>query len=258
MYLLINPCGGAWWAAPCADVSAMISPQKSVFARLAEANVFSILYLLHSRLPLEPFIEVRRLKHGEIRLHVVMSKSAQLSTHNFEPSRLGRREVERNVQPGDEVLLHAQLPHIEGVANIFGVQCEQNWLVHRDGELGGDDVVFGIWITVRIKTKEVLISLINELGMKGSEFAIRPGITKIVGELPGLHIDVHSAWIGRLEIDSTPSLGTDGGESQDFGADNRKGENDEGLSATRYLLRLVSGTTIEKSKCCQHYLSGNK
>src|SRR5216683_6209072 len=118
-----------------------------------------------------------------------MSKSAKLGADNFVPAGLGRGEVQRNIQTGNKILLHPQLPHKKGMSNIFRMHEQMDFLVHGDRHLGGHDVVFGIRIMLGVETIEILRSLINELGVNGAQLSIRAGVAEIERELSGLNLD---------------------------------------------------------------------
>src|SRR5208283_2559402 len=96
-----------------------------------------------------------------------------------------------SIQSGNKILLHPQLPHIKGMSNILRMHEQMDFLVHRDRHFCGHDVVPGIRIMLGVETKEILRSLINELGMNGAELPIRTGIAEIESELSGLNLDGH-------------------------------------------------------------------
>ena len=112
--------------------------------------------LLQCRLLLEPIIEVWLRHHFQVRLHVVVPEATKLRTDNFVLADLRCREMHRNIQSGDKILLHSQLPDKERMANISGMHEQMNFLIHRDRHLGGHDIVFGILVVRGVETKEIL------------------------------------------------------------------------------------------------------
>src|SRR5260370_1989795 len=87
--------------------------------------------LLHRRFLLQPIVEVMLGQYIEVCLHVVMSEATELGADNFVPADPGCREVQRNIQPGNKVLLHRQLPHKKGMGNILRVHEQMDSLVRR-------------------------------------------------------------------------------------------------------------------------------
>ena len=124
-----------------------------------------------------------------------MSQAAKLGADDFVLTDLGRGEVQRNIQPGNKILLHPQLPHIKGMSHILRMHEEVDFLVHRDRHLGRHDVVPRIHIMLGVETKDILRSFVDQLGMKGAKLSVRTGIAEIESELSGLDLDRHG--IGR-------------------------------------------------------------
>src|SRR5258707_15184495 len=94
--------GGAWCCTACADISCICSHLKrdvSIRPRIERGRE----ELLKCRLLLQPIIEVIGGQHVEVCLHVVMSQATKLGADNFVPARLGRGEVQRDIQPGNKI-----------------------------------------------------------------------------------------------------------------------------------------------------------
>src|SRR5271170_2557762 len=100
------------------------------------------------------------------------------------------------------------------MSHVLRMHKQMNFLVHRNGHLGGHNVVAGIHIMLGIKTKEILRSLVDEFGMKRSEFTIRARVAEIESELSGLNLDGHGIGRWRSEIYIGPCLHTKDSESQ--------------------------------------------
>src|SRR5260370_13896220 len=121
-------------------------------------------------------------QHVEVCFHVVMSEAAKLGADNFVLADLSCREVQRNIQTGNKILLHPQLPHKKGMSNILRMHEQMDFLVHGNSHLSGHNVILGIRIMFGIETKEILRSLTNELRVKGAERSIRTGIAELERE----------------------------------------------------------------------------
>src|SRR2546425_3368964 len=78
------------------------------------------------------------------------------------------------------------------MSNILCVHEQMNLPIHWNTELGGHNVVLGVGIVVRIKTKYILGRLTNLLRMKRTELSIRTGIAEIESKLSGLNLNGHS------------------------------------------------------------------
>src|ERR1700704_2744851 len=183
--------------------------------------------LLQCRLLLQPIIEVILGQYVEVCLHVVMPKATKLGADNFVPAGLGRGEVQRNIQPGNKILLHPQLPHKKGMSNILRMHEQMNFLVRGYRHLSGHNVVFGIRIVFGIETKEILRSFIDEFRVKWAELSVRTGITKVERKLPSLDLDGHGVSRRRGEIYVRPCLHSEDSEGEDFRADQQQGCNDQ-------------------------------
>ncbi len=87
--------------------------------------------------------------------HVEVPQPAELGADDFLLHDLGRRELQRDDQAGHEVLLDPELRHVEGVPDVLGVHREQDRLVDRDRQGGGDDVVPRGGVVGRVESEEV-------------------------------------------------------------------------------------------------------
>src|ERR1700683_1514641 len=79
-------------------------------------------------LSLQPLIELVPGQYLEIRLHVVVTQSAELRAHDFELSGLRGCEMNRDDDSRNEILLNPQLADVETMPHIFGVDRQQEWL----------------------------------------------------------------------------------------------------------------------------------
>ena len=102
--------------------------------------------------------------------------------------------MNRQIQPGYEILLNAQFAHIEGMINILGVHKEMNFPIDRNRELSGHDVILRIRVAVGIKTKKILVALINLVRVKRTKLSIRPGVAKIKKQIVRLEFEPGLRW----------------------------------------------------------------
>src|ERR1039458_8652323 len=233
--------GGAWCAA-CAATSCISHLKKGCVDPPALACGRE--ELLHCRFLLQPVVEVLLGHYLEVCFHVVVSQATKLSADNFVLADLGGREVQGNIQPGNKILLHPQLPYKERVPKVFRMHEQMDFLVHRNCHLGGDDVVFGIRIMVEVETKVILRALINEFRVQRSERAIRTGVAEIEGELPGLDLDRHGVGRGWDEIYVGPCLHPEDSEGQDLQAHDQESSNHQTRGAAGKLLNLCIGPRV--------------
>src|ERR1700674_2909010 len=251
--------GGAWCSTACADMSCICSHLKrdvSIRPRIERGRE----ELLQCRLLLQPIVIVLLRKHVKVRFHVVMPQATKLGADNFVPAGLGRGEVQRNIQPGNKILLHPQLPHKKRMPNILRMHEQMNFLVHGNSHLSGHNVVFGIRIICGIEAKEILRSFIDEFRVKGAELSIRTGITEVERELSGLDLDGHGVSRRSGEIYVRPCLHAEDSEGHDFCANEQKGSNDQSLGAAGKTFNLCIRARVgelpdEKS---QNELCGEK
>ncbi len=105
-------------------------------------------------------------------------------------ARLGRREMEREVQPGHKILLNSQLANIEGMSHVFRVHQQMNFAVYGNGHLRGDDVISRFHVIRGIQAEIVLISFIDFVWMKRAKLPVRSGISEIKCKLASLRLDL--------------------------------------------------------------------
>src|SRR5229473_7284427 len=151
-----------------------------------------------------------------------MSEAAKLGADDFVPADFRRREMNRNVQARDEILLYAQFRNVERVSYVLRVHEQMDLAVHRNSHLSGDDVVFRILVVRSIETKEICVGFADFVGMKRPEGSVRPGIAEIKCELSGLDLNWHRIGRRRSEIDAGPRLGSKHAQSQGFRAYQQK------------------------------------
>ena len=112
----------------------------------------------------------------EIGLHVVMPQAAELGADNSRPAHLGGREVNREIQSWNKVLLHPyKLRHIERMTNVLGVNQHVNIAIDGNRHFGGHSVIFGILIVGLIKSKKVSVGRLISAGWSGLNFPSGPG-----------------------------------------------------------------------------------
>ena len=118
-----------------------------------------------------------------------MPEAAKLGADDFVLADFGCREMNRDVQSGDEILLDAQFRDIERVAHILGMHEQVDLAVHGNRHLRGYDVVLGILIVRSIEAEEIRVGLADLVGVNWAELSIRAGIAEIKCELSRLHLD---------------------------------------------------------------------
>ena len=148
-----------------------------------------------------------------------MKTASRYRVYAFVFAGLGRREVQRDDDAGDEVLLQTQFADVEGMADVLGVQREQDGLVDGNGERADDDVVAGGDVVGRIEAEVVAVAVVDFIRVQRAELAVGAGVAEIEGELFGLNVDVHRARFRRSEIDRRPDFRPDERQRQDFDAD---------------------------------------
>src|SRR5256885_1928852 len=184
--------------------------------------------LLHCRFLLNPLTVVLIGHHIKICLHVVVSEAAKLRAHNFILPDFCSCEVQRKIQTGDKVLMNSQLWDEECVSDIFRVHQQMDFAIYGDGHLGSDNVILRVGIMRCIQPKEILVRLIDHVGMSGTKLSVRTGIAEVKRELPSLDLNRHcigtrgtaeiiefwmrviantSAWVPSRFTLSTDSLG---------------------------------------------------
>src|SRR5271157_107306 len=169
-----------------------------------------------------------------------MPEAAELAAHNFIPANFRCREMKLEIQSRHEILMNSQCWNIERVAHVFGVHHQPDFLVHRNGHLGGHDVISGIWIAVGIKAKEVLVGLADLVGVQRAELSVGPGIAEIEGELSGLDLNGQGVSTGRREVDIAPGFYSENSQGKHFDADKyNRGRHQPGCAAGKILRFLA-------------------
>src|ERR1700722_2649836 len=199
MKLVGAPCCTA-----CADISCIVptSNEMNCFVQIKRG-------LLQRRLLFYPVVVVFLRHHLEIRLHVVVTEAAKLSTDDLVLANFGSREMYGKIQARNEILLHAQFGNIEGVSDILRVHQQMDFTVHGNGHLCGYDVIFGILIVSGIDTEEVCRGFINLVPVYRAELTVRTGIAKVKRKLSRLHLDRYRVRGGRSEIHTRPCFGSE-------------------------------------------------
>src|ERR1700723_238373 len=178
-------------------------------------------------LSLQPLIEIILGQNLEIRFYIVVAQSAELSADDFEFTRLGGGEVDGNVEPRHEVLLHAKFAHEKGMAHILGMQHQQDGFVHRDGQRTDHDIVAGRHIVRGVQSKVISAAVVNLIRVDAAEYAVGTGVTEIEGELLGLDVNFQRVRIGWRDVDRTPSFRAHEGQRKNFESDQNNRECDQ-------------------------------
>src|SRR5580658_1897142 len=174
--------------------------------------------LLQSCLLLNPGVVIFLRLHLEIGLHVVMPEAAKLGADDFVLSDFCCREMNREIQARDEILLDTQFGDVEGMAHVLRMHEQVDLAIDGDGHLSGNDVVFGSLVVRGIEPEEICVSLADLVGVNWAEDSVRTGIAEIKGELTGLDLDRQRISSRRGEIDAGPRLYAEHTQSQTFGA----------------------------------------
>src|SRR5271170_4882721 len=166
------------------------------------------------RLGLQPLVKLVLRQHLEKSAHAVMPQTTKLRADNLELSSLGGREMYRDVEPRNDVLLNAQFGNVEGMNHVLRVHGQQNGLVHRDGERTHHDIVASGNIIGRIEPVIIPVSIADLVWMDRSELAVGSRVTEPEGELFGLQINAQRIGIRRREINRGPHFRPDEGKRQ--------------------------------------------
>src|SRR5258707_7721866 len=108
------------------------------------------------------------------------------------------------------------LMHAKDVGLSFFVHEQMDFLIHRNGHLGGDDVVSRLNIVFLVEAEEFLRTFVDLLRVKRAQLSIWTWGKEIENKLPGLNLDRHSVRRGRSEGNARPCLHTEHAKSQDF------------------------------------------
>src|SRR5450755_168407 len=125
--------------------------------------------------------------------------------------------------------------------HIFRVHQEMDFCIDRDRHFGGHNVVAGVHIMLGIETKNVLISFVDEFGMKTAELPIHAGVAEVKGKLSSLDLDRHGISGGRVEVNIGPGLYAEDSEGHDFDAYNQDRTNHQTFGAAGKFLELGIG-----------------
>ncbi len=145
-----------------------------------------------------------------------MAQAAELGADNFILADDGGGEMHRNIKSGDEVLLHPQFAHEEGMSHVLGVQREPDRLIHRNGERTHYDVI-PRWDVIRgVEAEVVAAAVVDLVGMDAAEDAVGARIAEIKRELLRLYVDFQGIRIGRRDVDGAPGARTDKRQTSKF------------------------------------------
>ena len=161
-----------------------------------------------------------------------MAQSAQLGADELILARRGRREVQRDHQAGDEVLLDAQFGDIEGMVDVLRVHPQLHRLVDGNHQAAHHDVVPRCRVVGGIEAEEVLGGIAHQLGMHRAELPIGARVAEIECELFTQDLDLQRAGRRRRLIDVGPHFGAHEREDQDFDTDQHSGKDHQGSGPT--------------------------
>ncbi len=122
-----------------------------------------------------------------------MAETTQLSTNDLVLARLCCREMERNGQAWQDVLLHAQFRNIKRVNHVLAVHGEEDGPIDRHGQGAHDDIIPRRDVIRRVKAKVVPVSVPDPFRMDDTEPTIWACITEIEGKLFSGYINMQGA-----------------------------------------------------------------
>src|SRR5271156_554129 len=160
---------------------------------------------LYGRLLLQEFLIVGIGHDVKNTAHTVVSKPAELRAYNFVTADRVGREMERDFQAGNGVLLKPQLTNEDIVDYVLGVNEQLDLAIDRDSERGNDDVVATRGI-VRIETQGISGGGADLLGIEAPEFSIDARIAEVVNELVGGDFDFDRVGLRLGEADGCPGF----------------------------------------------------
>src|ERR1700723_1840206 len=158
-----------------------------------------------------------------------MPQAAKLGADDFKFAGLCGREMHGNFQARNEVLLDAQYRNVERMADVLGMQSEQDGVIHRDNQRTYYHVVASRHIVRRIQTEVISVAIVDLVGMEPAKLAVRTGVAEIKGKLLGLNVNMQGIRSGRRDVDRGPRLRTDEGESQNLDTDHKDRSDDHSL-----------------------------
>src|SRR4029077_4195676 len=124
--------------------------------------------------------------------------------------------MDRKIQSGNKILLHPQLRHVKGMADVLRVHEQVDLPIHRYSHFSSHDIVFGVLVVGLVETEIVSVGLADEAGMKRAKFSVGTRVTEIKSKLPGLDLDWHSVGSRRDKILSGPRLHAKNPQREDF------------------------------------------
>src|ERR1700683_995879 len=187
-----------------------------------------------------------------------MAQSTKLCTNNFIPARFCCREVKRNIEAGDNVLLQAQLGDIKIVDHVLGVQRKQDRSVNGNGQASNDDIVSSGNIIRGIQSEIVATSITDLVCMDRSNPPIGAGITEEESKLLSLDVDMQGVLVCRSHIHRRPNLRTHECETQNLKADDNNSKGHYRPGTTGPVFDLSFPSTEGPHEPCQNKLGGNK
>src|SRR5579883_1442202 len=197
MYFRMKPCGAACAAWAAGEDIKITSGKRSLLGLLDL-----------------PLLEIRFAHHLHGGAHLEMAQPAELRARHFVGADLVGLEVQRNFHAGDDILLHPQLPHEEVVDDVARMQDELDVPAGGHLERGAHDVVLGRGVLV-VEAERVAGGIIDEFEIGAAEFAVRPGIAKIPGELLGHDLDRDRIRRHFVEMHARPDLGAHHDEAEE-------------------------------------------
>src|SRR5712692_7394314 len=137
MYFQMKPSGWAWWAAPAACV---------LIASLLQPGNLSCLFA--GLFVGQPLIKFGLRHHLEDGAHAVVVGAAELGAHDFVIAGHVSLKMDGDQQPGQGILLQAQLAHVKPVSHIVRTKDQFDRTAQRNAQRGRDHVVFGCGVLI--------------------------------------------------------------------------------------------------------------
>src|SRR5579862_5906995 len=100
-----------------------------------------------------------------------MAQSAKLRANNFIPADFCCREMKRNIESWDNILLQAQLGDVEIVDHVFGVQRKQDRSVDRNRQTSNHNIVSSGDVVRGIQSEIVAVPVADLIRMDRSKHA---------------------------------------------------------------------------------------
>src|SRR5271156_6521149 len=132
-----------------------------------------------------------------------MAEAAELRADDFILADFRGREMNRNRQAWDRILLQAQFAHVKIVDYVLRVQNQFDLPIYRHGESGNYDVVFAGRI-VGIEAQRIAGRSADLLGVDAAELSVRSGIAEIESELIGGSFDFDGVGFGWRKAGIAP------------------------------------------------------